>query len=425
MQRFHLIKSLARHQTASNLRFLSSSPYANIPLAPPDPILGLNDAFLKDDDSRKVNLGVGAYRDDAGQPYVLPSVRAAEKQLIGEELKKEYLPITGLASFVDKALVFAYGEDFVSSNRDRIAATQSLSGTGACRIASEFMNTFSLATGNVCYQPNPTWGNHVPIFKKAGMDVDQYPYYDKANNALDFEGLMGKIKSVDNGSLFLVHACAHNPTGMDPTKAQWEEMSKAMKEKDHLVLMDCAYQGFASGDAEDDAFAIRLFVEDGNKVCLAQSFAKNFGLYGERVGAFSIVCQDAEEKARVESQLKLVVRPMYSNPPVNGARIIDKVLGDSALTQQWREECDGMASRIKSMRRELTVGLEKAGSTLDWSHIEKQIGMFCYTGLNKEQVEQMKGSEHVYMTADGRISMAGVTTGNVEYLSNALHEVTK
>jgi len=402
----------------------SASTWADVPMGPADPILGLNEMFQKDTDPNKVSLGVGAYRDDSGKPWVLPSVRTAERKILDSGVNKEYLGISGHSPFVDLSLKFAYGDDAAVVKENRVAAVQTLSGTGACRIAGAFFNRFNLSAENTIYQPNPTWGNHIPIFKDAGMNVAQYSYYDKNTIGLDFEGMIKDIKSAPDGSAFLLHACAHNPTGVDPNAEQWKEISHEMKTKSHKVFFDCAYQGFASGDAEKDAGAIRQFVADGHLICLAQSYAKNFGLYGERVGAFSVVCADEEEAKRVESQLKIIIRPMYSNPPSNGARIVETILSDSELKPQWYKECKEMADRIITMRTLLKNNLEKAGSTRNWDHVTNQIGMFCYTGITPEQVEKMRVEHHVYMTKDGRISMAGVTSGNVEYISNALHKVT-
>mmetsp|Transcript_42459 Transcript_42459/g.68296 ORF Transcript_42459/g.68296 Transcript_42459/m.68296 type:complete len:345 (+) Transcript_42459:2509-3543(+) len=337
---------------------------------------------------------------------------------------KEYLPITGLAPFNNLSMKFAYGDNSKELSEGRIAVTQTLSGTGACRIAGVFFNRFGISSNNAIYQPNPTWGNHIPIFKDAGMDVKQYAYFDKSTNGVDMAGMLRDMEQAPDGSVFLLHACAHNPTGADPTTEEWKEISHVMKKKNHRPFFDCAYQGFASGDAEKDAWAIRHFVEEGHLVTLAQSYAKNFGLYGERVGAFSVLCQDQEEAKRVESQLKIIVRPMYSNPPVHGARIVQTILEDDVLKPQWYAECKQMADRIISMRTALQTNLEK-DSSHNWEHVSKQIGMFCYSGITPEQVEEMRTKHHIYMTKDGRISMAGVTSANVEYLANALHDVTK
>lgn len=277
--------------------------------------------------------------------------------------------------------------------------------------------------------------------------MQKYRYYNQETIGLDFEGMMKDIKEAPKGSIFLFHACAHNPTGVDPSQQQWREISKAVKEAGHFSFFDMAYQGFASGNIDQDAFALRHFVEEGHNVCLAQSFAKNMvspepppppkvesqsrqeltprpqGLYGERVGAFSIVCESPEEKKRVDSQIKILVRPMYSNPPIHGARIAAKVLNDDALRSQWLGEVKGMADRIITMRALLKENLEKLGSKHDWSHITSQIGMFAYTGLSAEQMDRLAKETSVYATRDGRISVAGITTENVGRLAEAIYKV--
>ncbi len=395
-----------------------------VPMGPPDPILGLNEMFGKDKDPRKTNLGVGAYRDDAGKPYVLHSVREAERRIIEAKMNHEYAGITGVAPFVDLSLKFAYGDNSKVLAEKRVAGTQTLSGTGACRLAGEFYGKF-LGKGSPVYMPDPTWGNHIPIFANSGMDVRKYAYLNRKDQTLDLEGMLRDIDKAPENSVFLLHACAHNPTGVDPNPEQWKEISQLMKKKNHFAFFDSAYQGFASGDAERDAGAIRQFVDDGHCISLAQSFAKNFGLYGERIGAFSVVCQDPEEKARVESQLKILIRPMYSNPPVHGARIIEIVLSDETLKAQWYKECKGMADRIITMRHSLKGKLEALGSPHNWNHVTSQIGMFCFSGLDEKKVNRLREEFHIYMTKDGRISMAGVTSGNVNYLAECMHTVSK
>jgi aspartate aminotransferase len=393
-------------------------------MGPPDPILGLTEAFNKDTDPRKVNLGVGAYRGDDGKPYILPSVRQAEEALLAAKLNHEYAGIAGVQEFVNYSLKFVYGANSKPLADGRVAAIQVLSGTGACRVIGDFYARF-LGRGSRMYQTNPTWANHIPIFKDAGLDIHTFRYYDPKTCGLDFKGMMDDIKAAPEKSIFLMHACAHNPTGVDPTLEQWKEISALMKQRQHYVFMDMAYQGFASGDAERDAGAVRVFVDDGHLLAVGQSFAKNFGLYGERVGCLSIVGQDTDEKARLESQLKILVRPMYSNPPVHGARIVARILSDDKLSKQWYSECKGMADRIITMRDQLKAKLEKNGSTRNWNHITSQIGMFCYTGLTKEQCDRMIKEFHIYLTGNGRISMAGVTSGNVGYVADAIHACTK
>jgi len=395
-----------------------------VPAGPPDPILGVTEAFKRDTDKRKINLGVGAYRDENGKPYVLPSVREAEQMVVNKSLDKEYLPITGLSDFTSAAARLAYGADSAPIKEGRLAITQSVSGTGALRIGAAFMAKF-YPEHKQLYMPTPTWGNHIPIAKDSGLEPKQYAYYDKSTVALDFEGLKRDMRNAPNKSVFLLHACAHNPTGVDPTQEQWREIAQIFKEKEHFPWFDMAYQGFASGDVDRDAFAPRYFVEQGMQIVLSQSFAKNMGLYGERVGAFSIVCASPEEKAKVDSQIKILVRPLYSNPPVHGARIASTILNDDKRYAQWLGEVKGMADRIIGMRTQLFDLLVKdLGSKKNWDHIKNQIGMFCFTGLQPEQVEKLISEHHVYLTKDGRISMAGVTPHNIEHLARSIHAVT-
>ncbi|EFW21573.1 aspartate transaminase aat1 [Coccidioides posadasii str. Silveira] len=405
------------------LAYRQASTWANVPQGPPDAILGITEAFKADSFKEKINLGVGAYRDDQGKPYVLPSVRAAETKVVNSKLDKEYAGITGVPSFTKAAAELAFGADSAAVKEGRIAITQSISGTGALRIAAAFLERFYPHAKTV-YIPNPSWANHAAVFKDSGLKVEKYRYYNKDTIGLDFEGLIADLKAAPAQSIILLHACAHNPTGIDPTQEQWLQISEVMKQKGHFAFFDMAYQGFASGDINRDAFALRHFVSQGQPVVLAQSFAKNMGLYGERVGAFSVVCESAEEKQRVDSQIKILVRPMYSNPPIHGARIASTILNDPTLNQQWLGEVKGMADRIIEMRALLKKHLEELGSKHDWSHITSQIGMFAYTGLKPEQMEKLAKEHSVYATKDGRISVAGITTGNVKQLAESIYKVT-
>eukprot|EP00948_MAST-09A_sp_MAST-9A-sp1_P000069 g69.t1 len=339
------------------------STWSHIPLAPPDAILGLNVAFRKDTDANKVNVGVGAYRDDSGKPYVLPVVQKAKKAILSDENDThEYAGIDGNPGFVKVAEEFCFGEDCSALKENRVASVQGLSGTGCLRVAGEFLTTW-LGAGRICYQPDPTWGNHKAIFQNAGMAVEAYRYYDRKQNKLDFAGMVDDIRAAPDGAIILLHACAHNPTGMDPSIDEWAELSSIFREKGHIPFFDNAYQGFASGDAEKDAYAIRHFVKEGHSVIVSNSFSKNFGLYG-------------------------------------------------------------MADRIGDMRKELKrILIEDLKSEHNWDHITSQIGMFCFSGLDKEEVGRMISEKHIYMTGDGRISMAGVTTGNVRYIAESLHDV--
>ncbi|KAF2272925.1 uncharacterized protein EI97DRAFT_384643 [Westerdykella ornata] len=397
------------------------SAWAKVPEGPPLP--GITEAYKADRNPEKINLGVGAYRDDRGKPYVLPSVKQAEKKLVEGDLDKEYAAITGGPSFTKAALELAYGPDSAPVKEGRVTITQSISGTGALRIGGAFLERFYPGDKTI-YIPTPSWANHAAIFKDSGLKVEKYRYYNKDTIGLDFDGLISDLKSIPKGSIVLLHACAHNPTGVDPTQEQWKKIAEVVKEKEHLPFFDMAYQGFASGDTNKDAFALRHFIQEGLRPLLAQSFAKNMGLYGERVGAFSVVCESAEEKKRVESQIKILIRPLYSNPPIHGARIASEILNDLTLKKQWLDEVRGMANRIITMRALLKENLEKLGSKHDWSHITSQIGMFAYTGLKPEQMEVLAKEHSVYATKDGRISVAGITTGNVKRLAEAIYKVT-
>ncbi|KAI8896867.1 pyridoxal phosphate-dependent transferase [Globomyces pollinis-pini] len=424
---FRLASSKVLYRTTASIQRRAISAWANVPQGPPDPILGVTEAFKKDDNPLKMNLGVGAYRDDNNKPYVLPSVRDAEARIFEQKLPKEYLGITGDAEFVKLAAELAYGEDSPVLKAGLVSAAQSISGTGALRVGGVFLARFFEGKGGKkIYLPTPTWGNHIPIFKDSGLEVIHYKYFDKKTNGLDFDGMIADLETIPDESVVLFHACAHNPTGVDPTEAQWREISTLAKRKNFTPFFDMAYQGFASGDCDKDAFAIRHFIEEGHKIILSQSFSKNMGLYGERVGLISVVNDSVEETKKVDSQLKILIRPMYSNPPLSGPRIVKEVLQSPLTTNQWKAEVKGMADRIISMRTQLRDHLENTyGSTKSWEHVTSQIGMFCYTGMTPDQVERIKKEFSVYLTKDGRISIAGITSGNVKYLAKAIHEVTK
>lgn len=377
--------------------------------------------YLPQNDPRKVNICVGAYRDEEGKPWVLPSVKAAETILLNDpNSNKEYLPIEGDVDFIDKAIQFAYGANI---DLNTIAAVQSLSGTGACRIAGHFLAQFY--PNKPILIPNPTWGNHYKIFQACGLTTHTYRYYSRSNNALDLNGLLDDWNAAENGSIVLLHACAHNPTGCDPTLEQFEQMIQVLERKQHVVLLDSAYQGFASGNAERDAALLRLLVAHKTiPLMLAQSFAKNFGLYGERCGTFSVVCGNATQKARILSQLRCIVRPMYSSPPRHGSSIVKTVLSNPTLSAQYYQECATMAARIQSTRHRLVEKLREVGSQHDWSHVTTQIGMFAFTGMTEAMCDQLTNEYAIYLTRDGRISLAGLNDGNLEYVAKAIHAVT-
>eukprot|EP00008_Paramoeba_atlantica_P002931 CAMPEP_0201487378 /NCGR_PEP_ID=MMETSP0151_2-20130828/12672_1 /ASSEMBLY_ACC=CAM_ASM_000257 /TAXON_ID=200890 /ORGANISM="Paramoeba atlantica, Strain 621/1 / CCAP 1560/9" /LENGTH=424 /DNA_ID=CAMNT_0047872389 /DNA_START=55 /DNA_END=1329 /DNA_ORIENTATION=+ len=400
-----------------------ASVWANVEKGPEDPILGITIAYNKDPNPNKINLGVGAYRDDAGKPWVLPSVRRAEAELLEKKLNHEYLPIVGHQGFVDCAVQLAYGKDSQLIEDKRVAAVQALSGTGALRVAGEFIKRF--AGDKTIYLPKPTWANHIPIFKDAGLQVGEYTYYDPSTCGLDFEAMIRDIQNIPHGEAILFHACAHNPTGVDPSPEQWAKISDVVRERNLLVLFDSAYQGFASGDTERDVQSVRQFLKDGHSIILAQSFAKNFGLYSSRVGTLSITGTSAEETNNILSQMKILIRPMYSNPPAAGAHIIHHVLSDADREAAWREEVQTMSSRIQEMRKKLVSDLADNGSTRNWKHITDQIGMFCFSGLSPDQVDLLATKHSVYLTRNGRISMAGVSSTNVGPLAAAIADVTR
>jgi len=344
--------------------------------------------------------------------------------LTAKALDHEYAGILGVPDFVKSAQSLVFGSsDHPLLKEKRVVTAQAISGTGALRIAGAFLGRFAEAP--LLYS-NPTWGNHIPIFKDAGLaNQTTYRYFDKATGGLDFAGMKEDLNSAANGSIVLLHACAHNPTGVDPSQEQWKEISHIVKKKGMLPLFDMAYQGFASGDLDRDAWAVRHFIEDGHDgLVVTQSFAKNMGLYGERVGAVSFICANDKEAANVDSQVKIVVRPMYSNPPVYGARLASIVMNDATLNAQWRDDLKVMSGRISAMRKALVEGLKREGSTRNWSHITSQIGMFCFTGLTPEQCDKLTKEFHVYLTRNGRISIAGVTPKNVEYLAKAIKQVS-
>ncbi|KAL8107121.1 aspartate aminotransferase, cytoplasmic [Apium graveolens] len=427
------IATLARHLEASSLSYsqinntISSSPtssnssvFAHLARAPEDPILGVTVAFNKDSSPSKLNLGVGAYRTEEGKPLVLNVVRQAEKLLVNDSSRnKEYIPIVGLADFNKLSAKLILGANSPAIQENRVATVQCLSGTGSLRVGAEFLARHYHQ--RTVYITQPTWGNHPKVFALAGLAVSTYRYYDPTTRGLNFQGLLEDLGSAPSGAIVLLHACAHNPTGVDPTLAQWEQMRQLIRSKGLLPFFDSAYQGFASGSLDRDAEPVRMFVADGGECLVAQSYAKNMGLYGERVGALSIVCKAADVASRVESQLKLVIRPMYSSPPIHGASIVATILKDRNMYHQWTIELKEMAERIISMRQQLFNALKSRGTPGDWSHIIKQIGMFTFTGLNSKQVAFMTKEYHIYMTSDGRISMAGLSSRTVPHLADAIH----
>lgn len=403
--------------------------FGHIEEAPVDPILGTTQLYNADPDKRKINLGVGAYRNGQGRPLVLDVVKDAEDAMLKDmhdgKLDKEYIPIDGLPELKGLTQKLVFGADSKASKDGRIASVQALSGTGALRVLAEFVKQHLPPSAREVWVSDPTWGNHNTIFEQVGLTVKVYPYWDGKNKALDFAGMMNALKGATPGAMVLLHACAHNPTGIDPTDSQWKEIAALMKEKSLLPLMDSAYQGYASGDLDRDAYAVRLFEELGFEFFLCQSFAKNLGLYGERIGMLHVICGDKTHAQAVLSQLKLVIRAMYSSPPKHGAHLVVKVLGSNELFQRWRSELKGMADRIHEVRHLLRKGLEDKGTPGEWNHITDQIGMFSFTGLTKDQCERLIKEHHVYLLKSGRISMAGLNKGNIDYMVQSVDAVVR
>ncbi|KAF5308793.1 hypothetical protein FQR65_LT06026 [Abscondita terminalis] len=399
-----------------------SSRFSEISLGPPIEVFALTEAFNKDNFDKKVNLGVGAYRTEKGKPWVLPVVKDVEKLLASDDtLNKEYLPVLGNPAFCNAATSMLLGADNPILKENRAFGIQCLSGTGALRVAADFLVRQLGST--IYYYSTPTWENHTLVFNNAGFKEGRaYRYWDPVARGLDLEGMLEDLREAPENAVIILHACAHNPTGCDPTQDQWKQIADVIEEKKLFPLFDSAYQGFASGDLEKDAWAVRYFASRGFEMFCTQSFAKNFGLYCERVGNLTVIMNNPEYVVTSKSQFTLIIRGMYSNPPSHGALIVAKVLTDPNLFEQWKDHIRTMSSRIIEMRKALRTALEKLQTPGDWSHITSQIGMFSYTGLNENQSLHMVKTHHVYMLKSGRISMCGVTPTNVDYVAQSIHD---
>ncbi|KAL2430774.1 Aspartate aminotransferase, cytoplasmic [Exophiala dermatitidis] len=420
----------------------------SVPQAPKDPLYSLVSAYEADESKNKVDLGVGAYRDDNGRPWILPVVKKAEHLYYNDDkIDHEYLPIAGLADFnsasqrlilgADSPAIvenrvcapFPYSPDFPLSNDQKACTFQAISGTGAVHLGGLLLAKFFPCPTPTIHVSTPSWPIHNQVFENVRLNVQWYPYFNESTKLLDFEGMMSRIKSAPRGSVILLHACAHNPTGVDPTEDQWRQIAQLMQANGLFPFFDCAYQGFATGDLTRDNFAIRHFVEQGFELLVAQSFAKNMGLYGQRVGALHFVSapgpQAQETARRVASQLSILQRSEISSPPIYGARIASTILNDKQLFSEWERDLQTMSGRIVEMRQALQHELKVLGTPGQWDFITNQIGMFTYTGLSKEQVLELRVKWHVYMAETGRISMAGLNTGNVAYFARAVDDIVR
>ena len=386
-------------------------------MAPADPILGVTEAFVADTNPRKVNLGVGVYTDDNGRIPLLESVRHAESERLKSVPHRGYLPIDGLPAYDKAVQALVFGEE--SKN---IVTVQALGGTGGLRIGADFLK--QLNPQAEVWISEPSWENHRQLFEAAGFAVKAYPYYEPRTHGLDFAGMERDLKAVAPGSIVVLHACCHNPTGVDLQKTQWEAVLDIVRARGLIPFLDLAYQGFADG-IEADAYAARLFAGATTPVFLSSSFSKSFSVYGERVGALSVVTASAEEAVRVLSNLKRVVRANYSNPPSHGSQIVATVLGTPQLRSLWERELAEMRDRIKAMRKALVDGIHKRVPGSDFGFVLKQRGMFSYSGLTREQVRRVREKYSIYTIDTGRICVAALTTKNVDYVADAIAEVIR
>ncbi|KAA6208408.1 amino acid aminotransferase [Avibacterium paragallinarum] len=394
--------------------------FENINAAPADPILGLGEAFKADNRSNKINLGIGVYKDAKGNTPIMKAVKAAEQRLLDVETSKNYLAIDGVADFNARTQVLLFGESSPIIKNQRAKTVQSLGGTGALRIAAEFIKRQTKAQ-NV-WISTPTWPNHNAIFNAVGITIREYRYYDAERKALDWDNLIADLSNAGEGDVVLLHGCCHNPTGIDPTPEQWQQLAEMSTKNGWLPLFDFAYQGFANG-LEEDAFGLRTFAANHKELLVASSYSKNFGLYNERVGAFTLVAENKEIAATALTQVKSIIRTLYSNPASHGASTVALVLADPALREEWTNELTEMRDRIKAMRHQFVELLKEYGAKQDFSFIEEQNGMFSFSGLTPEQVDRLKEEFAIYAVRSGRINVAGITEENIRTLCESILKV--
>ena len=399
---------------------LSASLFTAIEMAPRDPILGITEGFNADQNPAKINLGVGVYYDDSGKVPLLQCVQKAEALLLAKSAPRTYLPIDGLAAY-DKAvqeLVFGVGSAVIQEKR--AITVQAIGGTGALKLGADFLQRF--APGAQVWISDPSWENHRALFESAGFTVNNYPYYDAATRGVNFTGMLQALNTMPAGSIVVLHACCHNPTGADLDPSQWGEVIKVVTERRLVPFLDMAYQGFGDG-IDSDGKVVRQFAEAGGPLFVSNSFSKSFSLYGERVGALSIVTVSAEEAARVLSQMKRVVRTNYSNPPLHGSSVVATVLATPELRQLWEEELAGMRVRIREMRQLMVAKLKEKAPAHDFDFVTKQRGMFSYSGLTKGQVDRLRDEFSVYAVDTGRICVAPLNMRNIDYVVEAIAKV--
>ena len=396
------------------------SLFTAVEMAPRDPILGLNEQFGADTNPAKVNLGVGVYYDDNGKLPLLDCVQAAEKQMMESPKARGYLPIDGIAAYDSAVKGLVFGADSEPVTSGRVATVQCIGGTGGLKVGADFLKRLN-PDAKVLIS-DPSWENHRALFTNAGFTVESYPYYDAATRGIDFGGMLAALNAAPAGTVVVLHACCHNPTGYDITAAQWDEVVAAVKANKLVAFLDMAYQGFGYG-LEEDGAAVGKFVAAGLDFFVSTSFSKSFSLYGERVGGLSVVCESKEEAGRVLSQLKIVIRTNYSNPPIHGGTVVATVLNTPELRALWEKELGEMRVRIKAMRQKLVDGLKAAGVKEDMGFITQQIGMFSYSGLSKDQMVRLRNEFGVYGTDTGRMCVAALNSKNIDYVCASIAKV--
>ena len=399
---------------------MTSSIFSAVEMAPRDPILGLNEAFNADSRTTKVNLGVGVYFDDNGKIPLLNAVKAAEKTRLEAMPPRGYQPIDGLVAYNQAVQTLLFGKESPLLASGQVITAEALGGTGALKVGADYLKR--LLPEAAVYISDPSWENHRALFESAGFTVNSYPYYDAATRGVNFAGMKATLNTLPAGSIIVLHACCHNPTGADLSEAQWRETIDVVRARGLIPFIDMAYQGFADSIAED-ALALNLFVASGLQFFVSSSFSKSFSLYGERVGALSVVTASKDESARVMSQIKRVIRTNYSNPPTHGGAVVAAVLSNPELRQMWEDELAAMRERIRAMRRSLVEKLKATGTAHDFSFIAQQRGMFSYTGLTVEQVARLQSEFGVYAVSTGRICIAALNTKNIDYVAKAIAAV--
>ena len=396
------------------------SLFTAVEMAPRDPILGLNEQFNADTNPNKVNLGVGVYYDENGKLPLLECVKAAEKQMMEAPKARGYLPIDGIAAYDTAVKNLVFGAESETVKAGRVATIQALGGTGGLKVGADFLKKLNPAAKVLI--SDPSWENHRALFTQAGFTVETYPYYNAAKRGIDFDGMLTALNVAPAGTVVLLHACCHNPTGYDITPAQWDQVIAAVKARKLVPFLDMAYQGFGAGIADDGA-VVGKFAASGLDFLVSTSFSKSFSLYGERVGALSVLCHDKEEAGRVLSQLKIVIRANYSNPPTHGGQVVAMVLNSPELRAIWEKELAAMRLRIKQMRSTMVDKLKAAGVKQDMSFITQQVGMFSYSGLTKDQMVRLRNEFGVYGTDSGRMCVAALNNKNLDHVCQAIAKV--